>query len=340
MQRVKRALRRALAAVLYRSGLLWLYAGWRLRRKAVVLMYHRVLPAGADTYSHDGIIVTPATFDLHMAFLARHFRVLTPSQFRRELSDSAFGRRACLVTFDDGWRDNLQHALPILRRHGVPAIVFVATGFIGSRDTFWQERLLRLLCLAARQDGLDPGLFREAGLDGVARGDAAKVRQRAREFVTGLKLRDRSVAHELIERLRTALSSLPESGNLGEDTFMDWAEVNALREGGLITIGSHAHSHTRLTTLGYQGARREFETSRQALAGQGITEVIACAYPNGDVNDPVEAAATDAGFALGFATKGGLVAHRSEAMHLRRINIHEADCRSGAELLYRMLGLP
>lgn len=340
MQPVKRALRRALATALYYSGLLWLYAALRLRRKAVVLMYHRVLPSGSDTCSHDGIIVTPATFDLHMAFLARHFRMLTPAQFRRELSDSAFGRRACLVTFDDGWRDNLRHALPVLRRHRVPAIVFVATGFVGSGDTFWQERLLRLLCLAAAQEGMDAALLREAGLDGVTRGDPAAVRQRAREFVTGLKFRDPEAARQLIDRLQGALQALPESRNLGEDEFLSWDEVHALREGGLVTIGSHAHSHTRLTTLGYQGAHRELEFSRQELARNGITDVMACAYPNGDVNDAVEAAAIDAGFALGFATKGGLVAHRSEAMHARRINIHERDSRSRAELLYRMLGLP
>lgn len=333
-------MRRALAFALYHSGLLWLYAAIRLRRRAVVLMYHRVLPPGVDTCSHDGIIVTPATFDMHMAFLARHFRVLTPMQFRRELADSTFGRRACLVTFDDGWRDNLQHALPILRKHGVPAIVFVATGYVGSRDTFWQERLLRLLRLAAARKRLDPELLRDTGLGGIAPDDAAAVRLQARDYVTGLKSGNPAVIARLIERLQTALQDLPEAHSLGVDEFMDWNEVTALRASGLVTIGSHAHSHTRLTTLGYQGAHRELETSREALARNGITDVFACAYPNGDVNDPVEAAATDAGFALGFATKGGLVAHSSEAMHARRVNLHEADSRSRAELLYRMLGLP
>jgi len=340
MQPVKRALRRAFACALYYTGLLWAYAAIRLRRKAVVLMYHRVLPPGVDTCSHAGIIVTPESFDLQMAFLAKHFRMLTPAQFRKELADSAFGRRACLVTFDDGWRDNLQYALPVLRKHRVPAIVFVATGYIGTGNTFWQERLLRLLCLAAKQEGVDAELLRETGLDRVDRADAGAVRLRAREFITGLKFRDPGIAASLTERLQSALAGMPESRSLGVDGFMSWDEVNALREGGLVTIGSHAHSHVRLTTLGYQGAHREFQVSRQELARNGIADVMACAYPNGDVNDPVEAAATDAGFALGFATKGGLVAHSSEAMHVRRINIHEADSGSRAEMLYRMLGLP
>lgn len=340
MHHVKRALRRLLAYALYYTGLLWLYAAIRLRRRAVVLMYHRILPAEADTFSHSGIIVTPETFDRQMAFLARHFRTLTPVQFQQELATSSFGRRACLVTFDDGWWDNLEYALPVLKKHAIPAIVFVATGYIGTTDTFWQERLTRLLCLAATIDRIEPELVPGAGLERLTGANPDRIRLLAREFVTTLKSRAPEIAQELIERLQTALSDNPAVLDLGGDRFMTWEEVNALRRSGQVTIGSHAHSHARLTTLGYKGALREFETSRRELARHGISDVFACAYPNGDVNDPVEAAATDAGFVLGFATRGGFVRHSSEAMCLRRINIHEADSRSNPEFLYRMLGLP
>jgi peptidoglycan/xylan/chitin deacetylase (PgdA/CDA1 family) len=340
MHQLKRAIRRVVAYALYFAGLLWLYAAVRLRRKAIVLMYHRVLPAEADTYSHPGIAVTPETFERQMEFLARHFRMLTPTQFKQELVTSSFGRRACLVTFDDGWWDNLEYALPVLKKHGIPAIVFVATGFIGTTDTFWQERLARLVYLAAVRDGVESAVLREIGFATVSRATPGHLRQQALEFVTSLKMRDPAAARQMIERLQAAMCDVPESRDLGVDRFMTWDEVNALRQGNLVTIGSHAHSHLRLTTLGYKGARLEFETSRRELARNGMSDVIACAYPNGDVNDPVEAAATDAGFALGFATRGGSVRHRSEAMCIRRINIHDADSRSRPEFLYRLLSLP
>lgn len=340
MHQMNRVLRRLLAYTLYYTGLLWLYAAVRLRGRAVVLMYHRVLPAGADTFSHSGIVVTPETFDRQMAFLARHFRTLTPAQFKQELAASSFGRRACLVTFDDGWWDNLEYALPVLNRHGIPAIVFVATGFIGTTDTFWQERLARLLYLAGVRDGLETGVLREIGFDRASRATRGNLRLRAREFVTSLKMQGPAAARQMIERLQAALGDAPESRDLGADRFMTWDEVNALRQGNQVTIGSHAHSHLRLTTLGYKGARLEFETSRRELERNAVSDVFACAYPNGDVNDAVEAAATDAGFALGFATRGGFVRHSSEATCIRRINIHDADSRSRPEFLYRLLGLP
>ena len=340
MRQLKRAIRRALAWALYYSGLLWIYATIRLRGKAVVLMYHRVLPADVETHSHAGIIVTPETFDRHMAFLVRHFRPLTPQQFRQELSESSFGPRAGLVTFDDGWWDNLEYALPVLRKHEVPAIVFVATGYIGTAETFWQERLARLVYLAAMPNSPAAGLLREIGFAAVDGTDSAQRRVRAREFVTTLKTGDPDVVREMIDRLQSALRDMPAAAGAGQDRFMTWDEVNLLRQEGLVTIGSHAHSHARLTTLGYKGARRDLEMSRQQLALNGITHVTVCAYPNGDVNDAVEAAATDAGFTLGFATRGGSVRHRSEAMCIRRVNIHDADSRSRPEFLYRLLGLP
>ncbi len=340
MHHLKRAIRNLLAYTLYYTGLLWLYAAIRLRRRAVVLMYHRVLPTGADTFSHSGIVVTPETFERHMAFLARHFRVLTLAQFKQELAASSFGSRACLVTFDDGWWDNLEYALPVLKKHGVPATIFVATGFIDTTDTFWQERLTRLLALAATHEGVETELMAEAGLKVLDGASPESIKLRARQFVTSLKGLAPEIPQRLIARLQLALRHNAQASDIGADRFMSWDEVNTLRKPGLVTIGSHAHSHARLTTLGYKGARQEFEISRQELERHGITDLIACAYPNGDVNDSVEAAATDAGFDLGFATKGGFVRHSSEAMCIRRINIHDADARSSPVFLYRLLGLP
>jgi peptidoglycan/xylan/chitin deacetylase (PgdA/CDA1 family) len=311
-----------------------------MRRDAVVLAYHRVLPPASDSYSHAGISVLPDTFDRQMAFLAQHFRPLTQTQFESRLSESCFDKRSCLVTFDDGWQDNVAHALPVLQRHQVPAIVFVATGLIGTSETFWQERLTRLLCAAALAGSNCAALLSEFGFHPDQSMDRMRLRAAAREFVTALKTQDPAVPKQMIERIRAALAGAPAVDDLGADRFMSWDDLRTLQDSGLVSIGSHSHSHTRLTTLGYEGARAELERSRQMLAQHGFTEVAACAYPNGDVTDPVEAAATDAGFVLGFGTRTGLVRHRTEAMHLKRVNIHEADSSSNPEFLYRLLGLP
>jgi peptidoglycan/xylan/chitin deacetylase (PgdA/CDA1 family) len=207
MVALRRTLRRLVAAALYYSGALWLYAAVKLRGKAVVLMYHRVLPAGADSFSHAGIVVTPETFERHMKFFARHFRLLDLDGFRGEL-DAGFGPRACLVTFDDGWQDNHRHALPVLRRHRVPTTIFVATDYIGTGRTFWQERFTRLLYQATRHAGLADAVL--AGLDALdlrALADAP-ARERARAIVTTLKRAgDQARIDRLLGELVTACDS-------------------------------------------------------------------------------------------------------------------------------------
>jgi len=338
MVAVKRALRRLFAATLYYSGLLWLYAAVKLRGKAVVLMYHRVLPAGADSFSHAGIVVTPQTFERHMRFFARHFRLLDLAGFRREL-DTGFGPRACLVTFDDGWQDNHRHALPVLRRHRVPTTMFVATGYIGTDQTFWQERMTRLLYQVSRREGLGDAVLGDLEARGLRALDDAAAREQARAIVTRLKRAgDQARVDQVLAALERACAG---SGLevLGDDRFMDWNEVRELTDSGLVTIGSHTHSHTILPQVGYDGAKAEFDRSLQILRERGLPPVLECAYPNGIVDDAVARAARDAGFTLAFATRNQLVAHGDDKFRLRRINIHEQATATVPELLCLITGV-
>ena len=97
----------------------------RIRPGIRILMYHRVdrLPY------YDQLTISPELFEQHMAYLAAHQRVISLSQAVDELSSAEKIRPAVVVTFDDGYRDNLLHALPILERYKIPATIFVTTQF-------------------------------------------------------------------------------------------------------------------------------------------------------------------------------------------------------------------
>jgi peptidoglycan/xylan/chitin deacetylase (PgdA/CDA1 family) len=96
-----------------------------LRPGLRILMYHRVdrLPA------YDQLTVSPERFEEQIAYLAQHWRVISLAQAVTELSADGAIRPGVVVTFDDGYRDNLLHALPVLRRYGLPATFFVTTRF-------------------------------------------------------------------------------------------------------------------------------------------------------------------------------------------------------------------
>jgi hypothetical protein len=115
---------------------------WRMRRdpRLLVLMYHRVLPpTHADrAIEQPGMYVSPATLDLHCALLKRYFDfVHLDDWLRAARAREELPRMACALTFDDGWRDNFEYALPVLEQQCVPATIFLVSSYTGTAREFW-----------------------------------------------------------------------------------------------------------------------------------------------------------------------------------------------------------
>ena len=340
LHRLKSAARPAIQRALFYGGIAWLTLRTRLRRRATVLMYHRVLPspATADIYSSESIVVSNATFDMHMRCLKRYFNPVSASEFAAMLAGTAPWRpRAVLVTFDDGWFDNAAHAYPILARHGVPAVVFVATDYVGTDHTFWQERLTRLLNAARSLVDATP-LFERLGSSGLAMLDDGAARTRVREIVTSLKARPRLEINALVGELEALLrghGALPTAN--GDDRFMAWQEVEKLHREGLVTIGSHAHSHTPLTALAPDAVATELRTASAALRQHIAAEPRYFAYPNGNHDAAAMAKVREAGLELAFITQTGRVSPGADPLTLPRINIGERGTQSTAGFMCRAL---
>lgn len=340
MRRLRALLKRAVAHGLYCTGALWLYAAISLRERAVVLMYHRVLPTDADSFSAAGITVSPTSFALQMRFLSKHFAPLSAGQFLDCMQQGRFPRRACLITFDDGWADNAETALPILTRYEVPAVFFVTTGYVGTERTFWQESLTRWLFEASRRPTAAGPLLRELGLEELMHASDQDARRLVRDYVTGLKIEDKSTVEELSRRIRSTLFDDADRGlRYGDDRFMSWDAVRTLAASRGCSIASHSHDHVPLTRLQPAEVAVDLAQSQRALQQQGLATSGCFAYPNGDHDDSVVAAVSQAGVRLAFTTLHGHVHPSDDPLRLRRINVHEGAGRSRAEFFCRLLGL-
>lgn len=339
MIRLKKQIKTALASVALASGFLPRYVAGRLSGQAAVLMYHRVLPdqARADSYSADGIIVSPDTFRLQMQILRRRFHPLSLPEYVAHLEEGRFPDNSCLVTFDDGWFDNHEYALPILEGTRVPAAVFIATDYIGTGRCFWQESLSRLLAHAAGLGGAAVSMFA-----GLARPDvpglASGSRKLAiRQCIDGLKHRSIAEVAELTTRVEDLLRTHGVSQSpLHADRFMNWEQVTTLHRSGLVSIGSHCRSHVPLTRLTLGEASRELEESRQIIAAQTGSAPIAIAYPNGDCNIEIGDAADRAGYKAAFTTERGYSSGVGHRFLQKRINIHEHSTDSEGSFLARV----
>ena len=122
-------------AVLFYSGLLALYRFVFCRNSALILVYHRIAPADQISTAEAGFNVTPTTFEKQMRFLAHRYRVLPLVELISVLTAGRrFRRRTIVLTFDDGRRDNLDVAFPILRKFALPATFFVVTRSMDAPD--------------------------------------------------------------------------------------------------------------------------------------------------------------------------------------------------------------
>jgi peptidoglycan/xylan/chitin deacetylase (PgdA/CDA1 family) len=341
--KIKNTIKRLLTGTLYYTGLVWALLDLRLRRRLLVLTYHRVLPpaAWARSFSADGIIVTPETFERHMRLLRRKFDVLTPDEFAAVLEGRrTWPKRGCLVTFDDGWWDNLEFAAPVLARNQVPALLFVATDYIGTERVFWQERMSNLLDLARSRGASARPVLQGLGAAHLLEAPDDQVRVQIRKVIDGLKL---CPAEQLSAKLSAITSFLQYVEGVAQpaatDRFMTWSDVAALTRSSPVTIGSHGCSHVPFTRLASDKLARELQDSRLRIRAETGLEVADLAYPNGDCDDTVAGQTRTAGYRLAFSTQRGYVARGDDLHRLRRINIHEHGTSTDASFVARLAGL-
>lgn len=343
--RLKRALKIAVAHALYSVGLLQLWLRRISRQSAIVLMYHRVLTTSEwqATGSHPAMSVTAETFAQHMAILRQRFVPLTLGEFGARMRNrQPFPDRACLITFDDGWRDTLTNALPLLREQQLPSAVFVPVNFIGSRRLFTRETFAHLVMLARdlarRQPERAPAiraLLARVELDRLLDLSGPDVRAAVIESAGAAPMTP--AFDELVQALAGVLDVRVEQLET-PDAFMDWDQVQGLARHG-VEIGGHGAEHRRLALLSPEAADADIRTCAEVLARRTSPMVRSFSYPNGSYNETVIQMVRNHGYELAFTTRGGVVRCDDDPLQIRRINIQEDMTQSLPMFLARLAGL-
>ena len=335
---LRKSLKDIVAGLLYHTGILRVLIRRRFRGRAVVLTYHRVLPRKdlARTLSHPAIIVSPDTFARHIAVLNRYFTCLSLDQFSERMTNGDFADAAyCLITFDDGWRDNHTYAFPVLKQARTPAVIFVPTDFVGSGKLFWQERLGHLLARVCAD--LPSGAMQVLQRHGWSRLPGLPAEQRIqaiRSAVRALKQSDYADIDRLIAELESVLGTPIE--DLEPDTYLNLEQMREMMRHG-VTFQSHACSHLVLPRLPEQDIDREFAVSRRWLHEHLGVTAAAVAYPNGDHSPAVHRLAAANGYRFAFTTDTGCVDPTADRFTLPRINISDAAAGNDARFLFTLL---
>ena len=315
------------AALIVRAGLVRPLAAayssslHRLR----VLAYHRVLPRSTEPgfdYDIELVSAWEDEFDWQMRYLARNHEVITCQELA-QLIDAGrpVPRRAVIVTFDDGYQDNHDVVLPILRRHGVPAVVFVATGYMDSRETYWYDQLVHWMLRVERAELDLPG----GGTRLHVGGDQAARRRTAQAALKHLKVLPEGLRRETIDAWRRALGAPACDEFSGNNGPMSWGQVKALADAG-IEIGSHSVTHPVLANVADdEQLERELVDSKAQIEARTGQQVVSLAYPVGGpgaYSERVVEFVRRAGYRFGFTYESGVIdLHRMDPFRLRRLAV-------------------
>jgi len=302
------------------------------RARLSILIFHRVLPAPDPLFPGE---VDAAQFDAVCAWLRTWFNVLPLDQACRRLQDGTLPARAAAITFDDGYADNHDIAMPILRRHGLTATFFVATGFLdGGRmwnDTMFESVRRTQVGVVDLSDACVPGLGRLPVSTLAERRTAIADLLRAVRYLPGP---ERVAAVAAVAR--AAAVELP------DDLMMTSEQVRSLHRQGM-AIGGHTVNHPILCRLPLDEARHEIATGKLRLEQITQAPVTVFAYPNGrpkeDFSAEHAALAEELGFAAAVTTAWGAAGPRSNRFQLPRFTPWDRSRWAFGLRLARNLGL-
>ncbi|WP_425257370.1 polysaccharide deacetylase family protein [Rubrivivax sp. RP6-9] len=285
------------------------------------LIFHRVLREPDPIFPLE---LDARRFERLMRIVAAAFDVLPLHAATARLASGDLPPRALTISFDDGYADNHDVALPILQRLGLPATIFIATSFLdGGR--MWNDTVIECV-RRTRLERLD---LAEFGLPVLPCGSAAERRRVIDQLLPVVKYRPPADREPLLQRL-WVLCGQPA---LPQDLMMRSDQVRALPKAG-IDVGAHTVHHPILRTLPDDEARAEMRGSRERLQQILDAPVALFAYPNGrpgtDYDDRHAAMARSLGFAAAVSTRPGVAKAGDDLFQLPRFTPWEPNPRRWA----------
>jgi peptidoglycan/xylan/chitin deacetylase (PgdA/CDA1 family) len=271
-----------------------------------ILTLHHVRPARTDAFQPNRLLeVTPAFLDDVLGGLRRaQVDIVTLDEMHRRLTECDFRRRFVCLTFDDGYRDNLQHALPVLRKHGAPFTLYVPTSFPDRAGELWW---LTLEAVIARQNRV------AIVMDGEDRHYYCDTTEAKYELYEHIYWWLRSLQGE--DELRAAVRELAARYSVDDTAFcnelcMTWPEIGEIAADPLATIGAHTVNHVMLRKADDDAVHSEMKNSAAVIEAALGKRPAHFSYPVGDRTSagPREfRIAAELGFKTAVTTRPGVL---------------------------------
>jgi len=297
----------------------------------IILRYHSIGdPSNVGHYLSPGLCITPERFRFHVRFLVQNFQVVLLDQIPSLVSKETRTRATVAITFDDGFRDNHDIALPILLEEGAVATFFICTQPFSSGRGLWFSELWRLV-FELPEGPLD---LPPAAPSTVRKGYQGrnKLYRDLTIWLSGVPVQEREDVLDQLARL----ADVPRGAGL-ENSFLAPKHVKAMRRAGM-TIGAHTRSHPHLDRLDPIYHDEEVIGGRKDLEEMLGETVHHFTYPNpgggGVVLPAVRRTTAKAGFLTAGTSAARSIEEKVDLLRLPRIGVYPGEPE---RLLFRIL---
>ncbi len=336
MLRDTRALLKAIFAY---GGPLWIFRLLRRLRHGpcvTILCCHRVLLDNVinDTENRQSLIghLSASTFARCMTVLKRHYDIISIGEAVDLLRSGNIRRDSLVLTFDDGFYDNYEIVVPILRSLQIPATMYLATSVIGQSGTLWFNEGIARFWQATGSTVSVKSLGRSYPL-----GPPSERIKTAYRFLTDVK------ANSPPEKWHDLLHEVAENYRMEPiDRAINWDEARALAREPLVTIGGHTVNHYILSRCTPELAHSELEQSRRTLKEMLQVDVNHFAYPRGHQEDFGEVHVQmlqELGYHSAVTTAFGVNYVGADLYRLKRVGLSQPLCTSIPDVLLRAAGV-
>jgi peptidoglycan/xylan/chitin deacetylase (PgdA/CDA1 family) len=297
-----------------------------LKNTLTVLNYHRIndpYSSGFNTFKPN-VSATPIEFEKQMQYIKKTFNIINCQQLAAYVTNNIpLPPRTAIITFDDGYFDNFSQAYPILKNLKIPAVIFLATDYIGNNQPFYWD--YAAYCFAYTK-------ATSAHLPFVGECTWSNENERnsiLREWLETLKKLPEQEKQTAIQAIAAELKvSIPK--NAFDGLHLNWQQVREMHKNG-IEFGAHTTSHPILTRIPLNKARDEIFNSKTKIEKEINSPVICFAYPNGGIADfspPIMQMVSQAGMPIAFSLLPGPTLYKTvkkEPFSIRRIFLIHTD---------------
>ncbi len=299
-----------------------------LKGQLLIIGYHRILPLNDPEYKkmQPGMRVEPDTLEMHIQILKKYFEIIDLNEWvERVKAGKPVPKKACALTFDDGWADNYEYAFPVLKKENVPATIFLVSSMIGTAQKFWPERVTDILIqLKSKKYSIIGKEYLKWLTDlGLTEKKISNLDENMIDgFINQLKMLPDDKIYKILETLNENKNIELEVTENEPAHILNLLQIKEMMRSGLVSFASHTQQHLRLTMVeSEKGLEHEIVQSKAVLESMLENKITGFCYPNGDFDDRSLSFVT-ATYDYACTTKKGWNSTKSNLSLLNRVLVH------------------